>query len=283
MSPATQSPAPGSDPGAPSEIIVRALRSPTDFRACVELQRHTWGADFNDLVPAHLIKVSQRIGGVAAGAFDEGGTMLGFVFGMTGIRDGEAVHWSDMLAVRSETRGRGIGRMLKEHQREEMRKMGVGTIQWSFDPLVARNAHLNLVRLGATVDEYVVDMYADSNSPLHQGLGTDRFVASWRTDPGGNQRGRSDHRETVVVNSTGDGELMLTPTLPEAVGEIRIEVPADIHRVQANDAGMARLWRESSRAAFLEAFARGYAVAGFARDRETGRCYYILDAKESHR
>ena len=87
---------------------IRPLETPEDYRACVALQEETWGSGFAERVPSSLLKVSQRLGGVAAGAWDENGRMLGFVFGMTGIEHGKPVHWSDMLAVRSEIRDGGL-------------------------------------------------------------------------------------------------------------------------------------------------------------------------------
>ena len=98
------------------DIDVRHLATHEEFVACVELQHKIWGAGFSERVPAAILKVSQRIGGVTAGAFDESGDIVGFVFGMTGVENGELVHWSDMLAVRADLRDHGIGRILKEFQ-----------------------------------------------------------------------------------------------------------------------------------------------------------------------
>ncbi|HSY82913.1 MAG TPA: hypothetical protein VK807_14175, partial [Gemmatimonadaceae bacterium] len=108
-----------------------------------------------------------------AGAFDGDGPMLGFVFGVSGVIAGEIVHWSDMLAVHADARNRGIGRALKRFQRDAVLAMGIKTMYWTYDPLVARNAHLNLNVLGAQVTEYVPDMY---------GPGTDRFIVRWCLD-----------------------------------------------------------------------------------------------------
>jgi predicted GNAT superfamily acetyltransferase len=125
-----------------------------------------------------LLSVSQKVGGLVAGAFSDAGDLVGFVFGLTGLRGGRIVHWSHMLAVDPDYRDRGVGRRLKLYQRECLRAAGVDRMYWSFDPLVARNAHLNLNRLGVLVEDYVTDMYADTGSDLHA-FGTDRFVASW--------------------------------------------------------------------------------------------------------
>src|SRR5439155_18272081 len=150
--------------------------------ACVALQRETWGETFSDVVPASILKVSQRIGGVEAGAFDDGGNLLGFVYGLTGVERGRIVHWSDMLAVRREARNLGLGRRLKEHQRQVVRDLGGVVIYWTFDPLISRNAHLNFNRLGVRLAEYVEDMYGTTDSVLHGGMPTDRLVVAWPTD-----------------------------------------------------------------------------------------------------
>ena len=81
-------------------VNIRPFSTLEDYAACVELQEETWGAGFSERVPIAILKVAQRIGGVTAGAFDDTGRMVGFVFGMTGLERGEIVHWSDMLAVR---------------------------------------------------------------------------------------------------------------------------------------------------------------------------------------
>src|SRR3954469_25481170 len=99
----TASAAPSPATAAPT-IDIRPLSTLDELRACVELQRETWGSTFSDVVPASILKVSQRIGGVAAGAFAPDGRLVGFVYGMTGVERGRLVHWSDMLAVRPEAR-----------------------------------------------------------------------------------------------------------------------------------------------------------------------------------
>ncbi|MDX1493800.1 MAG: hypothetical protein R3253_07075 [Longimicrobiales bacterium] len=161
---------------------IRPFESTADYRACVDLQEATWGDGFSERVSPAILKVSQILGGVAAGAYDDGGALVGFVFGLTGVRDGRMVHWSDMLAVRPGLRDSGLGRRLKAYQREDLLSRGIDTMYWTFDPLQSRNAHLNITRLGAVVREYRVNMYGESDSPLHRGIGTDRFVALWLMD-----------------------------------------------------------------------------------------------------
>ncbi|MGH7357974.1 MAG: GNAT family N-acetyltransferase [Gemmatimonadaceae bacterium] len=270
-------------------IEVRPLRSHAEYLACVELQKAIWGHEFTECVPATILKVAQRVGGLTAGAFDGEGRLLGFVFGMTGIEDGRPVHWSDILAVREEARGHGVGRRLKEFQREVLRQRGVCVVYWTFDPLVARNAHLNLNRLGARVVEYVPDMYGDTRSELHSGLGTDRFVVAWRIaeESGAETRGGnavprpSEYDRAPVVNDAG---AATSHAVEARSGDgsplLRIAIPLDVHAVRVAAPAVAAEWRTSTRAAFLHLLGGGYHVAGFYRDDAAGRGFYVLSLRE---
>lgn len=263
-----------------SDIDIRPLRTLDELRACVTLQRETWGNDFTDVVPASILKVSQRVGGVAAGAFDDKGTLLGFVYGLTGIENGRVVHWSDMLAVRPEARNLGLGRRLKEFQRRAVQRLGASLIYWTYDPLVARNAHLNFNVFGVRAVEYVEEMYGETESPLHRGIGTDRFIVAWPVvDAEMQQRLQETHaaganrllREAPIVNAAND----VAP--PRLIGDVaRIEVPTDINGMQESDRDQAIRWRESTRAAFRRALDAGLTVRGFVIDDCAQRGYYLM-------
>ena len=271
-----------SDSPAEPSLQVRPLRSHEDLRACVALQKEVWGEHFSEVVPAAILKVSQRVGGVAAGAFDAAGGLLGFVFGITGPDpEGRLVHWSDMLAVRPGSRNLGIGRMLKGYQREVLEAQGVGEILWTFDPLVARNAHLNLMRLGARVVEYVPDMYGSTGSPLHQGLGTDRFIVSWligdaaRTPPF--PRCPED-TPPPLVNPVAAGPPETLDLAPARAGApfLRVQIPADIEAVQRTSPDLASAWRLNTRMAIAPLLDRGYRIVGVHQDADAGAFSYLL-------
>ena len=136
-------------------MVVRALDTLEDREQAVAMQEATWGVGFKERIPAAMLLIAEKTGGVAGGAFAPDGRMLGFVFGVEGVRDGALYHWSDMLAVAPEARGMGLAERLKHWQADRCRAQGIREMVWTFDPLVARNAWFNLRRLKAEIAEYV--------------------------------------------------------------------------------------------------------------------------------
>jgi chorismate synthase len=270
------------------DFEIRPLKAFAELEACVELQRETWGRDFTELVPPSILYSVQKVGGVVAGAFDPAGGMLGFVFGYTGTESGRLVHWSDMVAVRADAQGRGIGRALKEFQRDAVARLGVTVMYWTYDPLVAKNAHLNFNRYGVAVVEYVQDLYgADTHSVLHRGLGTDRFVVAWPIAPAQRAGERRSGlpvdvppalRDAPVVNAgTAEGEECAPERFAAAPSAaLKVEIPRDIGKVQAASLALAGRWRATTRRAFVWCLAHGYGVTGFYRDDAADRGYYLL-------
>ena len=276
----------GNVAGGGAQHTLRHLASLDDYRACVALQEEVWGRGFSERVPTAILKVAQELGGVSAGAFDGLGRLDGFVFGLTGLDDeGEPVHWSDMLAVRSDVAGRGLATCLKWFQRQAVLERGVTRMVWTFDPLRARNAHLNLNKLGAVVREYRENMYGETDSELHRGIGTDRFVALWRLDSprvaaraeeaeagvgakaaagrGGVARGGAEG--VVAALDVGQAEGGPDPRpgatrLGLDAPRVGVPIPADIGSVMARDGGLAAAWREATREVLVHYLGRGYQV-----------------------
>lgn len=258
-------------------IVIRDLATHDERAGAVRLQEATWGAAFTERVPAAILLVGQKLGGVSAGAFAPDGALLGFVFGLTGVKDGQLVHWSDMLAVHADVQGRHIGRALKHYQRARCRTLGVETMYWTFDPFVARNAKLNLCRLGARADEFVPDMYgANTNSPAHGPLGSDRLIASWpvsATPVPLPSDAALLHGVPVAAGRTGEAAATDSP-LPDA-SAVALHVPADYALLLERDLDLARTWRKSVRHAFLHYFALGYRVSAFVADGTHDAAYLL--------
>ena len=263
-------------------IVIREFVSLADYDACVALQDETWGAGFSEHVPGAILRVAQKIGGVSAGAFNRDGQLLGFVFGMTGVRDGALVHWSDMLAVRPDARGTGLADRLKQYQRDRVRALGVSVMFWTADPLVARNAQFNINHLGALPSEYVENMYGDNTgSVLHGPMPTDRFVYRWTLDapPFRARTGDPEARDAAMASAIEFG----TDARPLAVAtpahqDVRIHLPHDLSQIQAANSSHALAWRSAVRAAFTTRLGHGFTVARFVRGTSDTLPYYVLSA-----
>lgn len=267
-----------------TDLTFRTFESDADDAQGLELQRVVWGREFSDVVPQSLIKIARKIGGIAAGAFAPSGEIVGFVYGFVEWRGGQPAHWSHMLAVRPEARDLGLGRRLKLYQRELLLAQGIRVMRWTFDPLEARNAHLNLNRLGAEVETYVREMYADEmGSELAAGIGTDRLVALWRLDSertvaaiSGASASKPSADPVVFAEApiVGDPATAADAVFPEAP-RVRLAVPRAIQDLKADNLALGAAWRASTRAAFEHYFAQGYRVLGLVPLDDERRAYAL--------
>ncbi|MGE5101541.1 MAG: hypothetical protein ACM3SX_16285 [Deltaproteobacteria bacterium] len=261
-----------------ASVQIRPLTSVEDGHACVELQRHVWGWDQADVVPATLLHVVEYVGGLAAGAFDQHDTLLGFVFGISGVRDGQLAHWSHMLGVRETARNMGVGRVLKEYQRDVLAARGITRIYWSFDPLMAKNAYFNLNRLGATVVDYVPDMYGTTDSPLHYGLATDRIVVCLETNARPRVPLSLPTQDLAPILTAFPRVRDVTMATDDRTPETAlIEIPANVLEVMSRSRAIAHTWRLTVREHFQWALSRGYVIAGVQVNAADGRFFYVLN------
>jgi predicted GNAT superfamily acetyltransferase len=237
-------------------IQVRSLSGHDEFRAAVHLQREIWGFDEVELLPVRLFVVATKVGGQAFGAFDDS-DMVGFCIAIPGLKPGGKTYLhSHMLGVLPEYRDRGIGRLLKLEQRREALSRGIDLVEWTFDPLELRNAFFNIERLGAVVRRYVLNQYGNTTSPLHGGMPTDRCVAEWRL--------ASARVEAVLAGGAAE-----TPPI-----EARIEIPADIALLRAENPQRARDIQKTVSESFLRHLDKGLAAVGFERSEHAGT--YLL-------
>ena len=273
-----------------SDFTIRPFTTIAEFKECVRFQEETWGEGFSERVPVAVLKVSQRLGGIAAGAYDAEGGLAGFVFGMTGIQAGHLVHWSDMLAVRPEFQDAGLGTRLKAYQRQELLSKGIMRMHWTFDPLEAKNAHLNLNKLGAVAGEYVRDMYGRTDSPLHRGIGTDRFVPTWAMDsrrvierlvegragpdPGGDQGARL----TFPVLGEGGLDLPGDPDLGIDADRLLVPIPISIQALRDASLEAALRWRIATRSVLSTYLDRGFEAREFYRRDGWGEYLLVLES-----
>ncbi len=232
-------------------IRIQSFTSLEQFDQCVALEEAVWGYDPADIIPRRMFLLASRIGGQVLGAFvDESPRAIGFAMALPAIRNGHPYLHSHMVGVVSEFRNRGVAYALKLAQREDALARGFELMEWTFDPLEIKNAHLNIAKLGAIVRRYQHNFYGPSSSPLQGGLPTDRVYAEWWL-------------RSKRVDQALRGELR-----PIDIIE-RLDVPSEIYAWKASppDRNTAREVQARNAQALDEAFKRGLAVLGYRRSQ----------------
>ncbi len=163
------------------EVRITHVTKLADFERCVEIQLAVWGYAEGDLIPKRVFIVARSIGGQVIGAYADD-VLVGFAMALPGYRDGHSYLHSHMLAVLPAYRNRGLGRRMKLAQRDDALARGFDLMEWTFDPLEIKNAHLNIARLGAIARRYIPDFYGPSTSPLQ---GACRRIDWWRSGGSG--------------------------------------------------------------------------------------------------
>ena len=247
---------------APPPVAVRLVAGAAEFAACEAMSRDIWGAAERNVVPRELLLTMQQNGGLVHGAFLPTGELIGFSFGFAGLRSGRLRLCSHQLGVLAPYRGTGIGIALKQAQARDARALGYELISWTFDPLEARNAYINLHRLECIARIYDRDHYGPMEDELNRGLPSDRFEAEWWLS--GRPVMRAAGKTTVLLSVGADDQPVRGAEEPAGDSAI-IEVPVDFQAIKRRSMELARSWRAESRAALERALAAGFVAADFRR------------------
>ena len=230
------------------QVTIRALQSAEEMRAVVALEWEVWGPE--DSTPGNQLVISAKTGGHVLGAF-AGGRLIAFAYAFPAVLPGRPP-WlaSHMLATRPGYDGRGVGRMLKWRQREWALAHGFERVTWTFDPLEARNCHLNLNVLGAVAPEYLIDCYGTMEDKLNRGLPSDRLMAQWEL-------------RSARVEAAAQGQA----PAPPPPGSARVGIPRDFQALKAKSLEAALAERLRVRDAILPLLQGGGRVVAY--DRQT--------------
>jgi predicted GNAT superfamily acetyltransferase len=279
------------------EWTIHILETPDEMIAVENLQRLVWPGPDVEIVPKDLFLAVIHNGGLVVGAL-AGELLVGAAFGFPGFYstpDGPRLkHHSHLLAVHPDWRSQGIGFALKRAQWQIVRKQGLDRITWTYDPLVSRNAHLNIARLGAVCTTYLRSEYGEMRDELNVGLPSDRFQVDWWLNTRRVERRLSRRsRPTLSLANFRLAEATLLelpqeqgsmPPPPDDVPQLNgtlvvVEIPADFQALKAVDLSLARDWRFYTREVFEQSFASGYLVTDFIQ--EAGRSFYVLTFGET--
>ncbi|MEX2502939.1 MAG: GNAT family N-acetyltransferase [Trueperaceae bacterium] len=252
-------------------VAIRSLERIEELHGCEAIEKVVWQVDDREIVPASALRALQHAGGLVAGAFD-GDRMVGYVLGFLARPVGETatgLH-SHLLAVLPEYRKTGLGRALKRYQRSWALERDLPWVSWTFDPLLAVNARLNLEQLGAIGVAYFADFYGTLGGVVYGSLATDRLLIRW--DIGSEQ-----------VRQLADGRprpLLDGPAPPVALGEaedggpgsvrtdldaatVQVRVPASFPPLLYEAPKQAEAWRVAVREAMGHYVGRGYRAVRF--------------------
>lgn len=271
------------------------------------VERAVWGIADLEVTCTHTLHSLVENGGSLIGAYD-GSNLVGFVLGIPAIINDEAQPLPDRLKLYSYMagvlpayQGQGIGYRLKLAQREDALRRGYRLITWTYDPLESANAHLNIGKLGAVCCTYHRHFHGDLGG-INAGLATDRFNVEWWLKRASVQERISGKKRPLRLGSgqalslsslISDGAVILNPAIknaaglpvpPEAVAHPElptlVEIPSNFRAIKQQDFALAKTWRHHTRALFETAFAQGFVVIDFLRDRDENgrlRSYYLLE------
>ena len=255
-----------------SRVELRALDRLDELTAADELFAEIWGGDPAPM-PANQLRALASAGSYVVGAFDlDGptrGKMLAACVGFWGPPDRPGLH-SHIAGVVPAARGRAVGTAIKLHQRADALRHGVRTITWTYDPLIARNAHFNLRLLGARPAKYAVNYYGAMADAINAGDETDRMVLHWELD-GPTARAACDGGPAERPVPEGCSPVLVIgpqgePVAAEPAGHrVSVAVPADTEGLRTADPAQAYAWRLAVREALGGLMAGGARVVDFDR------------------
>jgi predicted GNAT superfamily acetyltransferase len=277
------------------KVTIGPFRNSADYEASVDIQREVWRYADIDVVPVTMLATAERLGGIALGAYNSLGEMIGFCWSVPGIEHGEVLQHSCMLAVRSAYRNFDVGCRLKIAQRKESLRRKLNTIAWAFDPMQPLHGYFNLGKLGVWSANYEENYYGEALGSTNRGLPADRLTARWdlrsaaveeRLESGSPRHDlRKELKKYPVVNRLEDLAPGMAASSPLALnlsaGQILFEVPYNLPDIKARNLGVALEWQGKMRQVFRTYFKKGYAATDFWVAEEEGhlRAFYFLEKK----
>ena len=206
----------------------------------------TWAMTSGTEITPNLLQAMVHSGAYLSGAYIDN-QIVGAAFAFPATNDGLHLH-SHMTAVLPEYRDKGVGYALKKDQWNWAKKKKYSHLSWTFDPLVRRNAKLNIVKLGVDISAYHPNFYGDMLDALNAGDESDRLMVSWHTD----------------IDALKARELITNPE-PD---DILIEIPEDIVAIRSKSQSESMKWRRQVREQFMAAFEKNGKVIGFSANSE---------------
>jgi predicted GNAT superfamily acetyltransferase len=254
--------------------VITEFHEVGELRELEKLFADIWERQGVPPISSDTMKALAHSGNYVVGARLDGRLVGGLVGWIGGFPPRDLHMHSHILGVVADVQARGVGFYLKQHQRRWCLDRGLSVVEWTFDPLVRRNANFNLTKLGAEAREYLVNVYGTMADGINAGEESDRLLISWRLDsPGALAAAEGRPAEPQVDDLLGGGGSVLLSVGPReepVAGEVTTpvalcQVPADIVALRQSDPALARAWRLAARQALVGALSAGYRVSGATR------------------
>lgn len=262
-----------------SSFTYKEVKGLKEVKEIVAFQGEIWG--HNVVTPLTQLVAASHHGGVVIGAFQQE-KLVGFCYGFPGFKEGKTYLVSHMTAVDTQLQNAGVGLHLKLKQREWAKSVGgYEKIVWTFDPLEARNAYFNLMKLGAYTRNYIESYYGLMDDKLNKGLPTDRFLVEWDITSKRVERALSkQHTLSTEINNYPVLLVNETENIESgnSIGYL-VPVPTKIQEMKVNDIKVAKKWRYELRRVFKRLIGAGYIVTGLWKDRDPLNQFYIIEKK----
>ena len=196
----------------------------------------------SDPLPPELAWAMAHAGNYVALARDAAGEVVAGAVGFRGADEQGAFLHSHIVGVLGSHQGSGVGLAVKQHQRAWALAAGLDRMTWTFDPLVARNAYFNVMKLGARISRYYVDFYGAMGDGINAGDESDRcLVTWWLAAPV--PAGPVDPSDAVEVLSVGPDQRPVILDHPEKTRLWLASLPPDAVAVRRDNPGIALQWR----------------------------------------
>ena len=261
-------------------IVYRTLTTIEEFFQVSRLEAEIWDMPYAQAESPHIMQAITHNGGVLIGA-EVDGRLIGFTFGLPARRGHTWLLWSHMTGVVQTYQGAGIGFVLKQEQRKWALAHDYPTIGWTFDPMQRGNANFNLRKLGATANQYILNLYGVMTDGINAGLPSDRFEVMWHLQServtahadGNATPWVTDYPENAFLLRSDGATLMTPPAAPDARCCF-VEIPYNLRTLKTERIDLAQKWQMTFREVMLTAMEQGYTVVDFVTQGE--RCWYVL-------
>lgn len=263
-----------------SRVTTQDLNGLEAFQHVSSLFDSVWAiSDRVSMITPEMLRALTAAGNYLAGAFSNG-QMVGALVGFLGLNGSSPHLHSHILGVRPEAQSKHVGFALKQHQRAWSLQRGITEVQWTFDPLVRRNAYFNITKLGAKAERYYSNFYGVMHDGINAGDESDRLLINWHLDsPEAVAASEGQYIGPDVEELVSAGAVRVLAEGPDGSAELKGDaastllcfVPQDIVLIRGSNAGLAQEWRKALRFTLGERIGSGYSVTGFSKSG-----YYVL-------